>query len=498
MIPPGRIVVTGAAGFLGRRLLRRLRQDHEIVAIDRRLPEDPADMNHPNVRWHQIDLADPPAVARTFEGIRAEGGTDYLVHLAAYYDFTGEEIPEYQRANVDALRLVLEASRGLSLKRFLFTSSVAACKFPPPGGAIDEQTPPLLEHIYSRTKKLGEEMVRSYAKDFPSTIVRFAAVFSDWCEYPPLYMFLQTWLSDRWNARILGGRGASAIPYLHVRDATDFLIAALARSDRLDPGEVVIGSPDGAVSHRELFEAATGYHFGAARRPVFMPKILCRPGIRVRDAFGRLTGSRPFEKPWMAEYIDLALTIDAARTRERLGWTPQSRLHILNRIPFMLENFKTDPVGWLKRNEEALAHHLLRPNFQVYELLERHRREIADRFAAVIDGEEGRKNLPSFARLTPEERQFHHGTLVRSLVQSIREGRRGTFMAYCRDLAEHTARQGFGAGEVVYALRAFERICREKLAEDAQSPAISPAIRDYLTMTFEFGIDQVLDVFEHR
>ena len=34
---------------------------------------------------------------------------------------------------------------------------------------------------------------------------------ANWCEYAPLYVFLSTWLSKKWNARILGGRGASAI-----------------------------------------------------------------------------------------------------------------------------------------------------------------------------------------------------------------------------------------------------------------------------------------------
>jgi hypothetical protein len=164
----------------------------------------------------------------------------------------------------------------------------------------------------------------------------------------------------------------------------------------------------------------------------------------------------------------------------------------------MLENRKSDPVGWLSRNEEALAHHLLRPTLQVYRLLERHRKEIGDRFAALLDGVEGRDRLPSYARLGTEERQLHFGTLVRTLVQSIREGRRGTFMAYCRDLADHRAQQGLDADELVRVLRSFERICRQELAQDPESAPIAAAVHDYLTMTIEFGIDQVLDVFEHR
>ena len=50
-------------------------------------------------------------------------------------------------------------------------------------------------------------MLAEYRDVFRSVIVRFAALFSDWCEYPPLYMFLDTWLSRQWNHRMLGGMG---------------------------------------------------------------------------------------------------------------------------------------------------------------------------------------------------------------------------------------------------------------------------------------------------
>ncbi len=38
-----------------------------------------------------------------------------------------------------------------------------------------------------------------------------------------------------------------------------------------------------------------------------------------RDLAGRLTGERPFERPWMAEYIDTVMAIDASKTRARTG-----------------------------------------------------------------------------------------------------------------------------------------------------------------------------------
>ncbi len=152
---------------------------------------------------------------------------------------------------------MLELSKGLGLRRFIFASSEAACAFPRPGLALTETSPPDGDHVYARTKAIGERLLAEYREHFPATIVRFAALFSDWCEYPPLFMFLETWLSDAWNARVLGGRGRSAIPYLHIDDAVVFFLAPPRPATPLAPGTVVQASPDGAVSHAQLFEEST-------------------------------------------------------------------------------------------------------------------------------------------------------------------------------------------------------------------------------------------------
>jgi nucleoside-diphosphate-sugar epimerase len=496
MSAPRPIIVTGASGFLGTRLLRQIRSDRPVVAIDRRLPDDPSDLNHEGVRWVQIDLADSQAVRDAFREITDAGGADHLVHLAAYYDFTGDEHPEYRRTNVDALRFVLEESRTLGLKRFFFASSTAACPFPAAGEAIREDTPPDGDNVYAVSKRAGELLLAEYADEFPSCIVRYAAMFSDWCEYPPLYFFLGTWLSDRWNARILGGRGNSAIPFLHVRDAAAFMQRLLDRADVLGPGEVVQCSPNGCTTHNELFSVATAYHFGKERKPLHMPKPLAAVGIRVRETAGRILGQVPFERAWMARYIDLEMNIDARRTHERLAWAPQPRLEILRRIPFMIENMKTDPVAWYQRNQEVLDHLRNVTQFEVARLVERHRESIEAAYAAIFEGETGRARFPGYARLASGDKDWRSGMVVRTLIVSLRAGRKGIFMQYCRDAALMRKRQGIPAEQMLDALRAFGRICLDHVRRDPEAAGLERAIRDHLEMAIEFSVDQVLDAYE--
>ena len=492
-----RLVVTGASGFVGRHLLDALKDDYRIVGIARRSQVRSGAPVHPGIQWHQADIGDREALAPIFEGLRRDGGADVLFHLAAHYDFTGEEHPEYWRTNVDGLRNVLELSKGLGLKRLVFSSSTAACAFPGPGQSLTETSPPDGDHVYARTKAIGERMLAEYAADFPSTIVRFAALFSDWCEYPPFFMFLETWLSGAWNARMLGGRGRSAIPYLHVDDLVLFFVALLDRLDEIRPGAVLQASPDGCVSHQQLFDEATLLHFGARRRGIHMPRPLCGPGMWTLDLLGRLIGQRPFERPWMARYIDEEMRIDASRTRGLLGWAPRPRLDVLRRLPFILENRKVDPIEWNRANRAAMKEVHLETNLRIFALLKRHAHEIAAEFTEALTGPEGRTRFPSYQQVSGDEHHWNHTLILRHLMNAVRTRERSILVSYCRDLAERRFRQGFQSREVCDALRELNRICFKALRRDPESEGLRPDIYEHVTMTLTWGCDEAQQVFEH-
>jgi len=489
-----RIVVTGASGFLGRLLVGLLRRRHRVLALDRRALADSAMAGHPNVEWYQVDLCDREAVEDTMACIAAGGGAQVLLHLAAYYDFSGEEHPEYQRTNVDALRILLDAARRLSLEHFVLASSVAACPFSRPGHPITETTPPDGDHIYARTKATGERMLADYTGSFTPLIVRLAALFSDWCEYPPLQVLLDTWLSGRWDARILAGRGASAIPYLHVRDAAFFMLRLLERRHQLTPLEVLIAGEDGAVSHLELHRAATAYAQGRARSAIHIPRPLCRPGIWLRDLAGRALGSRPFERTWMADYIDRRMEIDASRTRQRLGWSPTERLGLLERLPFLIEHRRDNPMEWYRRNREALEHLTLTPNFRIYRLLRRHEERIEQELGDVL------RRRPRAAAAdqerTPEQQLWDHRVTIRNLLASVRTGDNEPFVSWCGDLAERCVARGLDEDEVVFALGSLDSITVDTLRADPEGATLAPALHELVSRRIAFGIDRVLEVYE--
>jgi nucleoside-diphosphate-sugar epimerase len=351
-----RILLTGATGCIGRRILDGLKDDHQITCIARKPQLSYGIPIHDSITWLLADITDKDSLAAAFDTVRRNGGIDVVIHLAAHYDFTGEDHQRYWRTNVDGLRNVLDQCTGLALQRFVFASSVAACGFPRAGTALTETSPADGEHIYAVTKRIGEEMLAEYDDTIPSCIVRFAALFSDWCEYPPLCALLETWLSNAWNASILGGRGRSAIPYLHVEELMPFFRSLLKQRLSLGQREVLIASANSSASHIELFNLARRNDDNHCSRPLLIPRPLCLLGVWLRDLIGRVSCKRPFERPWMVKYIDQALTVDASRTHKRLSWQPREHLQLPHRLPRMIENMRCQAYKWQRRNHPQSIH----------------------------------------------------------------------------------------------------------------------------------------------
>ncbi len=305
------ILITGATGFIGNYLVDRIKDSYNIYALSRRRPKNPDFFKHPNLKWLQADIAETKSLQFAFKGIEPDFPADFIIHLAGFYDFNYDHNPEYERTNVQGTKNVLELSKKLNLKHFIFASSVAACEFPRPNGEkIHEHTPADAPFDYAVSKNKGEKLTREYSKHFKATVVRFGAAFSDWCEYGPLYIFLNTWLTKNWKSHILAGKGKAAIPYIHVNCLINMLIEIIEKSELLPDFDTYIASGSTSASHEELFDLSTRFFYGESRKPFHMPKWVAYLGLVTLNMTGRISGKMPFERPWMIRYVDKQMLVD--------------------------------------------------------------------------------------------------------------------------------------------------------------------------------------------
>lgn len=491
------IIVTGASGIVGRSFLEAIKDDFLIYAIARRSQKEAGVPEHPNIKWIQVDIGNWLSLRWVMHNIKRQGGADFLYHLASYYDFEYEDNPEYQRTNVNGTRYLLEQARILRVKRFIFASSTAASNFPPPGEKLSEKSPLDADYAYAQSKKECEKMIGEFSKYFPCSIVRFAAVFTDWCEYGVLYMFLSTWFSKSWNARILGGKGESAVPYIHARDLNKLILILLANSKRLPQLDTYVAGPDGSTTHRELFDMATRIFYGKAVKPLFMPKFLALPGVFMRDLLGRLIGKRPFERPWMLKYLDCKLDIDSSYTRKILGWEPAPRFHILRRLLFLIEKMKSSPAEWHRKNTTALKRVATRPNLMIYETMVRLKQKAIDTTLETILAPEQRDQFPSYLKMEKESLKWYVDIVYQLLSASIRNNDRILLLDYVRNLSNIRFSEGVQLSELKNVLLKIGNVVTELLQETAELKGLERYMADNITMTMQLTVDEVEDAYEH-
>jgi nucleoside-diphosphate-sugar epimerase len=491
------IVITGSSGFIGRTLLENIKDEFTVYAIARRSRKESNIPYHKNIHWIQCDIANRETLNEVKNYINENDGADFIIHLAAFYDFTYKENAEYQRTNIEGTKNILEFAKGINIKRFIFASSLAACSFPLNEELINEQSQPDGDFAYARSKKIGEILTKEYSNSFPCSVVRFAAVYSDWCEYAPLYKFLSTCLSRKMDSRILAGKGESAIPYIRVHDIVSLIRLIIKKTKQLENFTIFNASPDGSVSHKELYKIAVSYFFGRTFNPIYVPKLFTYPGLVVKKVlnFFHIFCDEPFEKFWMIKYIDKKLNVDSSLTRKTLEWEPAPRFHITRRLLFLLEKLKSHPDEWMLKNEAALHRVARRTNLIIYEALTEKKDLILPMIIEQINSDANRIKFERYNKLDTNDFQCYISTLYHLLMATVRSGDRSLMIQYIDDIALRRFAEGFEPIEICETISLFKLIIIRELKTSNELKKIEQEVYDYIGLIMQLAEDEVEDLY---
>ena len=127
------VIITGATGNLGRSVAAVLSADYRIVGLDLKAEA----LTFPVIK---VDLASDQSVLEALAQIRARHGgrVASVIHLAAYFDFTGKEHPLYRSVNVEGTRRLLRALQDFEVEQFVYSSTMLVHAPCAPGEQIDE------------------------------------------------------------------------------------------------------------------------------------------------------------------------------------------------------------------------------------------------------------------------------------------------------------------------------------------------------------------------
>lgn len=185
-----KILITGGAGFIGFHLSKRLLgSSNHVVCVDNMndyydvsLKRDRVALieNHPNYRFHKVDIADRKGIAELFSAEKF----DIVVNLAAQpgVRYSLKNPYSYVDSNVVGFLNVLEGCRHNNVKHLVFASSSSIY-------GANTRMPFSVHHkadhsvsLYAATKKANELMAHSYASLYgiPVTGLRFFTVYGPW------------------------------------------------------------------------------------------------------------------------------------------------------------------------------------------------------------------------------------------------------------------------------------------------------------------------------
>ena len=240
-----KILVTGAAGFIGFHLsLRLLAEGNVVVGLDNLnsyydVTLKQARLNllekNENFRFIRADLADRGALERLF----VENLFETVVNLAAQAGvrYSLENPHAYMDSNLIGFLNILEGCRHHGVKHLVFasSSSVYGANTQMPFSVHDNVDHPL--SLYAATKKANELMAHAYASLYriPCTGLRFFTVYGPWGR-PDMALFLFTRAILENRPIDVFNEGRMERDFTYIDDIIEGLVRVLDRIPSPDPG----------------------------------------------------------------------------------------------------------------------------------------------------------------------------------------------------------------------------------------------------------------------
>jgi dihydroflavonol-4-reductase len=311
-----RVFLTGATGYIGGALARRLTAAGDRVHALVRATSGASAVAALRAAGVEIHVGDVTDRASMRAGM---AGADWVVHAAADLDFYAAE-ERVRRINVDGADNVASLAYKLGCGRFLLLSSIAAF-----AGSAEDGTPATEESakgtdfpsLYSATKRSGEEAVREWAKKgLRTNVVWPSLVYGPPGKKSGANALLRLIAKGRMPVLVGGDRRTS---WIYVDDLVDGLVRVM---DRAEPGRDYLMTGDVAAT-REVVER-TCELAGAKPPKIELPLWLARVAAKAATPYYKLRGFKNPLPPGQLESLGRHWAFDDARARRELDWQPRS------------------------------------------------------------------------------------------------------------------------------------------------------------------------------
>ncbi|MFQ5484137.1 MAG: NAD-dependent epimerase [Desulfobacterales bacterium] len=239
-----KVLVTGAAGFIGFHLSKRLLEDgYRVIGIDNLNPYYDITLKEArlarlrpfqNFSFYRTDLSEKERTEKIFSGIRI----DTAVHLAAQAGvrYSLDNPHAYVNSNLVGFINILEGCRHYGVKHLVFasSSSVYGANTLMPFSVHHNVDHPV--SLYAATKKADELMAHTYSHlfDLPCTGLRFFTVYGPWGR-PDMALFLFTKAISEGKPIKVFNHGNMQRDFTYIDDIIEGVVRVMGRLPEPDP-----------------------------------------------------------------------------------------------------------------------------------------------------------------------------------------------------------------------------------------------------------------------
>ncbi|WP_166823295.1 NAD-dependent epimerase/dehydratase family protein [Thalassoroseus pseudoceratinae] len=339
------VVVTGGSGLIGTHVLDELGQQYELVVLDQNPPQTMRDQ----VDFIETDFTDESSVKAACESVREQHGPRIasVIHLVAYYNFSGEPSPLYDQLTVEGTRKFLRQLKqaSLTVDQFVFSSSLLVMK--PQEGEIDETSETCAEWAYPQSKLDAEDVIREERGETPVVFLRIAGVYDEECHSLPLSQQITRIYEKQLESWVFPGDTSHGQTLVHLEDLARCIHRVIEKRNELGREEIfLVGEPE-VLSYGELQDRIGELIHGKEWTTIRIPKVVAKAGAWVQGHLASDDDS-PFIKPWMVDLADANYNVNVDAARTKLDWEPRHEL--AETLPSMIEFLKRDPDSFYEKN----------------------------------------------------------------------------------------------------------------------------------------------------
>jgi nucleoside-diphosphate-sugar epimerase len=338
------VIVTGSSGLIGSAVVRRFAGEYQVVGFDNVGPPHPP----PQAMCVSVDLASDESVRSGLAEVRKTCGERIasVIHLAAYYDFSGAPSPKYDEITVRGTQRLLRGLQAFEVEQFIFSSTIlvhAPCE---PGQRINEDWPLAPKWEYPKSKVRTEELIRKQRGTTPSLILRVAGVYDDNGHSIPIAQQIQRIYEQSLTGHVFPGDLNHGQAFVHLDDVIGAIWRAVDARQQLSDDLILLIGEEESLSYGEVQQLLGRLIHGEEWETYEIPKPLAKLGATLQDL---VPGHDSFIQPWMIDLADDHFALDITRARTHLGWEPWHSLR--ETLPKIVNALTADPAAWYEAHQ---------------------------------------------------------------------------------------------------------------------------------------------------